>query len=305
MTRCHSKPSRLLTVTLPGAGLLLCASCATWPSPGRVAVVPGPPPPGADSVEGVQWVRAAAPTGGVLTAAVARPPGRGPHPVLVILHGTHGFAREYVALARDLARVAGLVAVAPCWFAGRRGASVAVVAPVECPDGPPMADSSNTPAALAVVSAVVEAARALPDVRADRVALLGHSRGAAAALYVALERGGRRPGAAAPEHGLRAIDLDDGPYPPSFTARATELRGPRPGLHGTADASPGAPPDGGSEMTRVGRARAFEAAARAAGRSIDAEYFEGANHVGLFTSAEQRARSVQRVAAFLRTHGVK
>ena len=58
-------------------------------------------------------------------------------------------------------------------------------------------------------------------------------------------------------------------------------------------------------MTRVGRARAFEAASRAAGAEVDAEYFVGANHMGLFTSAEQRARSLSRVTAFLREHGVE
>src|SRR5262245_54418416 len=58
-------------------------------------------PAGADGLAGVEWVRVPAP-GGTLTAAVARPPGAGPFPVLVILHGTHGFAREYVRLAQDL-----------------------------------------------------------------------------------------------------------------------------------------------------------------------------------------------------------
>jgi len=56
-----------------------------------------------------------------LSAAVARPPGKGPFPVIVLLHGTHGFAREYVRLAHDLARTSGVVAVAGFWFAGGQG----------------------------------------------------------------------------------------------------------------------------------------------------------------------------------------
>ena len=41
---------------------------------------------------------------GVILAAVARPSGAGPFPALIILHGTHGFAEEYVQMARDMAR---------------------------------------------------------------------------------------------------------------------------------------------------------------------------------------------------------
>jgi len=134
-------------------------------------------PIGAGTSTGVDWARIALPGGGALSAAVARPVGAGPHPVLVILHGTHGFAREYVGLARDLAREAGVVAIAACWFAGRRGAGVELVTPIECPEAPPMPSTGMTPEALDVVDAVVNAARALPGVRADRVALLGHSRG--------------------------------------------------------------------------------------------------------------------------------
>ena len=45
-----------------------------------------------------------------------------------------------------------------------------------------MSVTGMTPEALAVVDALVDAARSLPGVRSDRVALLGHSRGAVAAL---------------------------------------------------------------------------------------------------------------------------
>ncbi len=69
----------------------------------------------------VQWVKVAAPGVGVMLAAVARPPGAGPFPVVLLLHGTHGFAQQYVQLAQDLAR-GGLLAVAACWFSGGSGA---------------------------------------------------------------------------------------------------------------------------------------------------------------------------------------
>ena len=65
----------------------------------------------------VKWIRVAVPDRGVMLAAVGRPSGAGPFPVVILLHGTHGFAPQYVQLAQDLAR-AGFLAVAGCWFSG-------------------------------------------------------------------------------------------------------------------------------------------------------------------------------------------
>src|SRR4051794_19645778 len=59
----------------------------------------------------VQWLRVAVANLGVMRAAVARPSGAGPFPAVLILHGTHGFARQYVELANDFAR-SGFIAVA-------------------------------------------------------------------------------------------------------------------------------------------------------------------------------------------------
>ena len=69
--------------------------------PPLVSVVDAPP--GTEKL-GVQWVRIADADLGVMLAAVARPSGPGPHPVVVVLHGTHGFAHEYVQWAHELAR---------------------------------------------------------------------------------------------------------------------------------------------------------------------------------------------------------
>src|SRR5687768_13285445 len=85
----------------------------------------------------VKWIRLAVPDLGVMLAAVARPTGAGPFPV-VVLHGTHGFAPQYVQWARDLAH-AGFLAVAGCWFSGGSGTSVTAVAPpIPCPEIPPL-----------------------------------------------------------------------------------------------------------------------------------------------------------------------
>src|SRR6188474_1200730 len=89
----------------------------------------------------VEWITVPSPEG-AMRAAVARPRGRGPFPVVVILHGTHGLAQEYVQLAADLAR-AGVMAVAPCWFAGSTGKGARFVTPIDCTGAPPMPNASS------------------------------------------------------------------------------------------------------------------------------------------------------------------
>lgn len=299
MIHPRRRPNQFAVLAIGAACAAIAVACGARASTGGSGAFPAAAAPvGADSITGVEWVRVAMSSGGMLSAAVARPAGAGPHPVLVILHGTHGFARDYVALARDLAREAGVVAIAACWFAGRRGAGVELVTPIECPEAPPMPSTGMTPEALAVVDALIDAARALPGVRADRVALLGHSRGSVAAVHYALERGSDSQGAG---RGLRAVVLNSGAYPPELVARAAALSVPVLLLHGTADG----PEEGGSEMTTVARARAFEVTLVAARQVVEGEYFEDARHSALFYNADQRARSVRRVADFLRRQGIE
>src|SRR5437773_746960 len=84
---------------------------------GPVPVVTSVDPPSGTEALAVEWIRVAAPGLGVMPAAVARPRGAGPSPTVVLLHGSHGFAQEYVRLAQDLAE-GGVLAVAACWFRG-------------------------------------------------------------------------------------------------------------------------------------------------------------------------------------------
>ena len=231
----------------------------------------------------VEWVKIAAPDLGAMLAAVARPKGAGPFPVLVLLHGSHGFAQQYVQLAEELSRN-GLIAVAP-WFSGGGGAGSSVVtAPIPCPQAPalPMASS---PDAEQIVRALVEAARSLPGVRADRVGLFGHSRGAGAALHYAMR-----------EKSVQAVVLDSSGYPDGLDA--TRVNAPVLILHGTADG----PSNAGGPVTAVERARDFEAALRRAGKPVEAKYYEGGGHNGIFVDAVQHDDEVRRMAAFLRRH---
>lgn len=239
-------------------------------------------PPGTEGL-GVHWVKVAVPGVGVMLAAVARPQGAGPFPALLILHGSHGFAREYVQLAQAMAR-GGVIGVAACWFAGRRGAGSRFVTPIECPEAPPLPDAAS-PAAQRVVDALLKAVRTLPDVRADGVALFGHSRGGGAALNFALS------GAST----LRAVVLHSTGYPRDLASLVPGMSAPVLILHGTADG----PADGGSAFTSLQSAQDFEALLRRAGKRVEARYYRGGSHNSLFTSRSQYADEVQRTIAFL------
>lgn len=241
--------------------------------------------PEGSSTPEVQWVKVSAPDLGVMLAAVARPQGTGPFPAILLLHGTHGFAQQYVDLARIMARN-GLVGVAACWFAGGSGPGARFVTPIGCPEAPPMRAASD-PMALQAVDALVQAVRTLPGVRPDRVALFGHSRGGGATLHYVFG-----------EPSVRAAVLNSAGYPRELSDRVPEVKVPILMLHGTADSSA----DGGSMITNVQMARDFETALRSAGKQVEATYYDGAGHNGIFTSLTQRDAEVQRIVAFLKRH---
>jgi carboxymethylenebutenolidase len=216
----------------------------------------------------------------VMRAAVARPLGRGPFPVIVILHGSHGFSQEYVRLAQDLA-TADLIAVAPCWFAGHAGEGARFVTPIDCPDAPPTA-RGDTPEAHAIVQSLVRAARTLNGADPNRIGLFGHSRGGGAALHYALT-----------SEDIYAVAANSAGYPESLTQRAVEFRAPVLLLHGVNDNAD----EGGSTVTAIAMARAFEAAMRQAGRPVEAVYYP-AGHNALFSDPVQNADAARRLRVF-------
>lgn len=223
--------------------------------------------------------------GHVLVASVARPPGAGPFPVVVVLHGSEGFRPHYLTIAQRFAD-AGYLTLAGAWFAGShaaggRGPSFQDAIP--CPRCPEF--QGATPAALTYTAALIDAARRLPGARADRVGLFGHSAGAGMAIQTAAGGGGVQAvvvtgaGFAGGPRGGRSL-MD--------TARA--FAAPLLILHGTAD-----------DQISVDGARAYERALRDLGKPVEAHYFEGGPHQIAFRP-ETEGRVQQLASAFFRAH---
>ena len=251
----------------------------------RTPIVTATEPPAGTETLPVNWVTVAVPNLGVMRAAVARPSDTGSFPAVLVLHGTHGFARQYVEWATDLAR-AGFIAVAACWFSGGGGAGAyAVTPPIACPEAPPLG-AGDYPKAVELLDALVKATRALPGVRADRLALVGHSRGGGAVLQYLLARGN-----------VQAAILHSSGYAVRPDRRAGEFNVPIQILHGTTE-----PDGGGSANNHVSLARDFEAALRRERKDVVASYYEGGGHNSFFTNSTQRDDELKSMIGFLRHH---
>ena len=97
---------------------------------------------------------------------------------------------------------------------------------------------------------------------------------------------------------MQAVVLNSSGYPSGLTDRASQVKVPILMLHGTADS----PEDGGVAVTNVQMARDFEAALRAAGKPVEAVYYEGGRHNDIFTSPTQYRAAVQQMLTFFLRH---
>lgn len=266
------------------SGMLLAPGLPAWQdTDGKRPLVSAALPPAGTERLPVQWMRVSAPGQGVMLLAVARPKGAGPFPAVLLLHGTHGFAQQYVQLAEDLAR-GGLLAVAACWFSGGGGGGSRFITPIGCPDAPPVT-GADTPDAIERVATLLQAVRVLPRVRTDRVALFGHSRGGGAALHYVLTASD-----------VRAAVLNSTGYPGELSSRASQITTPILMLHGARNN----PADGGSALSNIQMARDFEAALRRAGKPVEFVYYKEGAHNTVFTNSAQYKDEVRRMLAFLR-----
>lgn len=137
---------------------------------------------------GAAWYVLTAPDGHTMHLALFDPraaagsaPGQ-PAPAVLVLHGSHGFAQQYVQIAHDLAEQTGYVVAAGCWFAGAApDADVSTMTPIDCPGGPEFVGATAN--AWPAVRALGDAVRGYAGT--DRLAIFGHARGAEVALQLA------------------------------------------------------------------------------------------------------------------------
>ena len=232
--------------------------------------VPVDAPPGIDA-PGALWIKVRAPDDRWLLAAVYRPAGPGPFPVLVVLDGASGIRRGALVRAELFAN-AGFLAVAACWQAGSEG-----VAYLDCSEAPSLDEAMSDPG-LRHPRALIDASRSLPGASPDYLGLYGISHGGYVALVTA------SLGAA-----VHAIVADSANYAPRQAvpiSRSTVegIQAPVLVLHGTADAT-----------VDVQLARDYEQTARDLGKVVEAYYYEGVGHpVG---SSPESAQDVRRRSA--------
>lgn len=225
---------------------------------------------------GLQWIDVEGAGGAKIRAALFRPSGDGPFPIVLLLHGASGLNDDYLAFGPELSRV-GLLVVAGCYA---RGGGVQGVDP--CPEAPPVLQTF----VVRNVGATIEAAARLAGGQRDRVGLVGWSWGGAAIIVAS-------SGVAV----QAVVSISGGPYgtrvsnnDPSALANIERLSAPVLILHSTTD-----------NLVPVSSPRAFEARAREHGKSVEAQYFEGGGHV-FWLDQRFKAEVMSLTVAFLQKH---
>nr|WP_282571756.1 dienelactone hydrolase family protein [Roseomonas acroporae] len=217
-----------------------------------------------------------------IEARLFLPPGPGPHPALVFLHGCGGlFTREGTVNARETDWAArfnaeGVAVLMPDSF-GARGTR-SMCAPADFDLGLYRARPWDAYAALAFLAA-------RPDIRADRIGLVGWSQGGGAVLLTIREDDEARPAGLARDF-RAAVAFYPGSCRPGGLRRPLATRTPLLVLVGEEDA-----------WTPAGPCRTIVEAAAAAGSPVAIHTYPGAVHDFDWPGLPRRARPDFRTGA--------
>ncbi len=202
-------------------------------------------------------------------AAVFRPSGQGPFPLVIELHGSGGLKDVDVEWAARLAQ-AGFVALAGCWQSSTVPPDSfqfyeLTVRFIACPNL-----QASVPDAIA---ALIEAGRKQPGVRSDAVALYGMSAGGAETLDTLSTRSDIQAG---------VVDSGAGGGPDP-----TKINSPVLILAGTADT-----------FVDFSSQKDYVEALQRAGRPVEWHYYEGGRHT-LILDPANKDDAMQRIIDFL------
>jgi dienelactone hydrolase/ketosteroid isomerase-like protein len=246
-------------------------------------------PPNGD-VKNAEWIELDAPYGRKLLAAVRRPAGPGPFPIIVALHPGGGFTNGVVnGYLNNRGFVeAGFMVVAGCWFDGDNPLNPPDPRLIRCPNGDPYEISYA--ARLPYADALVRTARILPGADPDRVGIYGESQGAAEVVLLAST--GTR---------VQGVVAVVAPYSEGFSrydttplSVAADLAAPLLMLHGLV------PDPSGRGLPQ--EAETYEAALKRLGKTYQAVYYPGVAHEDLTTNPISRDDYKIQTAAFLKKY---
>ncbi len=196
------------------------------------------------------------------------PASPGPHPALLLLHGSGGAASSWIDRIAPHLIAAGIATYAPHYFSktGTQRATAETIL-----------DGKHVPQWLAAIHDAVSYIASRPSIDARRIAVLGVSLGG----YLAVALGIENPG-------LRAIIELSGGVPPGSEPRITQAMPPTLILHGIED-----------RVVPVTEAHKLSALCRQQNVPCEMELFPGESH--WFSTRAQQALLL-RAASFLTRH---